>query len=158
VLPLMTAGGAIASIASAGGLGWPRRLEAIEAFIARPDFETALDWLATEGAALVDPIFPNAYSFSKQALIVWTMRRATTAIAAGVRVNSTSPGSTRTQMAAEFPTEGIDFINRPSGRDSTPDEQAWPLLFMNSDHASYVNGVNLSVDGGHAAARTLRLL
>jgi NAD(P)-dependent dehydrogenase (short-subunit alcohol dehydrogenase family) len=158
VLPLMPAGGAVASIASAGGLGWPRRLERIDAFLAEPDFDGALRWLETEGADLVEPVFPNAYSFSKQALIVWTMRRAVNAAAAGIRLNCTSPGSTRTGMASEFPAEGIEFINRPSGRESTPDEQAWPLLFLNSDGASYVNGVNLSVDGGHAAARALGLL
>jgi NAD(P)-dependent dehydrogenase (short-subunit alcohol dehydrogenase family) len=158
VLPLMTAGGAVASIASAGGLGWPRRLERIEAFLAEPGFQDALRWLETQGTDLVAPVFPNAYSFSKQALIVWTMRRAVSAVTAGVRLNCTSPGSTRTGMASEFPAEGIEFINRPSGRESTPEEQAWPLLFLNSDRAGYVNGVNLSVDGGHAAARALGLL
>jgi NAD(P)-dependent dehydrogenase (short-subunit alcohol dehydrogenase family) len=154
----MTEGGAVVSIASAGGLGWARRQEAIQAFLANPDFESALGWLAADGAGLLEPVFPNAYAFSKQALIVWTMQRATTAITGGVRINCTSPGSTRTGMASEFPTEGIEFINRPSGRESTTDEQARPLLFLNSEAASYVNGVNLSVDGGHAAARALRLL
>jgi NAD(P)-dependent dehydrogenase (short-subunit alcohol dehydrogenase family) len=158
VLPLMSAGGAVASIASAGGLGWPRRLERIEAFLAETAWEGAMRWLETAGSDLVTPVFPGAYSFSKQVLIVWTMRRATTAIAAGVRINCTSPGSTRTTMATEFPAQGIEFINRPSGRESAPEEQAWPLLFLNSDRASYINGVNLSVDGGHAAARALGLL
>ena len=39
-----------------------------------------------------------------------------------------------------------------------PLEQAWPLVFLASQAASYVNGVNLIVDGGHSAARTLGLL
>jgi NAD(P)-dependent dehydrogenase (short-subunit alcohol dehydrogenase family) len=158
VLPLMPWGASVASVASAGGLGWQRRLERIDAFLAESSFERALSWLETEGADMFVPVFPNAYSFSKQALIVWTMRRAVSAISGGVRVNCTSPGSTRTGMASEFPAEGIEFINRPSGREASPEEQAWPLLFLNSDRASYVNGVNLSVDGGHAAARTLHLL
>jgi NAD(P)-dependent dehydrogenase (short-subunit alcohol dehydrogenase family) len=86
------------------------------------------------------------------------MQRAATAIASGIRINCSSPGSTRTLMAVDFPAEGVEFMNQPSGRDSTPDEQAWPLLFLNSPAASYVNGVNLVVDGGHSAARTLGLL
>src|SRR5207248_2155910 len=77
---------------------------------------------------------------------------------AGVRVNCTSPGSTATAMAREFPAEGVEFTNRPSGRSSVPSEQAWPLVFLASPAASYVNGVNLVVDGGHSAARTLGLL
>jgi NAD(P)-dependent dehydrogenase (short-subunit alcohol dehydrogenase family) len=61
-------------------------------------------------------------------------------------------------MASQVPADDLEVLNSPSGRDSTPEEQAWPLLFLNSERAGYVNGVNLPVDGGHAAARTLRLL
>jgi NAD(P)-dependent dehydrogenase (short-subunit alcohol dehydrogenase family) len=61
-------------------------------------------------------------------------------------------------MAADFPADGIEYISRPIGRESSPQEQAWPLVFLNSDAASYVNGTNLVVDGGNAAARTLELL
>jgi NAD(P)-dependent dehydrogenase (short-subunit alcohol dehydrogenase family) len=49
-------------------------------------------------------------------------------------------------------------MNQPSGRGSTPDEQGWPVVFLGSDAAGYVNGVNLVVDGGNAAARTFDLL
>jgi len=154
---LMPEGGAVVSIASTGGLGWPRRLEPINELLDRSGFDAGREWVASQ-EELLSPAFPAAYSFSKQALIVWTMRRAVTAIGAGVRVNTTSPGSTSTPMAGDFPAEGVDFTNRPSGRSSAPLEQAWPLVFLASQAASYVNGVNLIVDGGHSAARTLGLL
>lgn len=154
---LMPAGGGVVSIASTGGLGWARRLEAINSLLDTPSFGTGLEWV-TEHPELVEPVFPAAYSFSKQALIVWTMRTAVTAIARGVRVNSTSPGSTETPMAGDFPAEGVSYTNRPSGRPSMPAEQGWPLVFLASAGASYVNGVNLVVDGGHSAARSLGLL
>jgi NAD(P)-dependent dehydrogenase (short-subunit alcohol dehydrogenase family) len=158
VLPLMPFGAAVASIASAVAVSWARRLERIEAFLAEPGFDEALRWLETDGGDLVTPVFPNAYIFSKQAVIAWTMQRSVSAVAAGIRVNCTSPGSTRTRMAGQVPADDLEVLNRPSGRDSTPEEQAWPLLFLNSERAGYVNGVNLPVDGGNAAARTLRLL
>ena len=158
VLPLMPDRGAVASISSAGGLGWPRRLERIQELLAAESFEDGLRCTEKRCDDLLAEAFPHAYTFSKQALIVWTMQRAVTAITTGIRINCSSPGSTRTSMAVDFPAEGVEYMNQPSGRDSTPDEQAWPLLFLNSPAASYVNGVNLVVDGGHSAARTLGLL
>jgi NAD(P)-dependent dehydrogenase (short-subunit alcohol dehydrogenase family) len=158
VLPLVPSGGAVVSIASVGGLGWERRREAIDELLAVDDFGAGLEWVESQRDGLLEQAFPRAYSFSKQALIVWTMRRAVTAIERGVRINCSSPGSTRTAMAADFPEDGIRYISRPIGRDSTPEEQAWPIVFLNSDAASYINGTNLIVDGGNAAARTLGML
>jgi NAD(P)-dependent dehydrogenase (short-subunit alcohol dehydrogenase family) len=158
VLPLIPPGGAVASIASVGGLGWERRRDAIDELLATGDFGAGLEWVDAQSNGLLEQPFPRAYSFSKQALIVWTMRRAVTAIDSGVRVNCSSPGSTATAMATDFPEDGVRYISRPIGRASTPEEQAWPIVFLNSDAASYINGTNLIVDGGNAAARTLGLL
>jgi NAD(P)-dependent dehydrogenase (short-subunit alcohol dehydrogenase family) len=158
VLPLIPPGGAVVSIASVGGLGWERRREAIDELLDTDDFGSGLDWVRARSADLLAQPFPRTYAFSKQALIAWTLRRSVTAIEHGVRVNCSSPGSTRTAMAADFPDDGIEYISRPIGRESSPEEQAWPLVFLNSAAASYVNGTNLVVDGGNAAARTLGLL
>jgi NAD(P)-dependent dehydrogenase (short-subunit alcohol dehydrogenase family) len=157
VVPLMPPGAAVASVASAGGLGWPRRLDRIQGLLDADGFEEGLRWVEAHGDYVPQP-FPEAYAFSKQSLIVWTMRRAVSAIAdRGVRVNCSSPGSVRTPMAPDFPAEGVAEIHKLIGRESAPDEQAWPLLFLNSGVAGYVNGVNLVVDGGYSAARTLGL-
>jgi NAD(P)-dependent dehydrogenase (short-subunit alcohol dehydrogenase family) len=158
ILPSMPAGAAVVSISSAGGLGWARRLEEITELLDTPDFDDGLRWCDDHADALLAPTFPKAYSFSKQALIVWTMRRAVSAIEAGVRINCSSPGSTETAMAGDFPEEGVQYMNRPIGRGSTPEEQGWPVVFLASSAASYINGTNLIVDGGNAAARTLGML
>jgi NAD(P)-dependent dehydrogenase (short-subunit alcohol dehydrogenase family) len=155
VLPLIPPGGAVASIASVGGLGWERRREPIDELLATPDCAAGLAWVDAHVDDVLAPVFPRAYSFSKQALIAWTMRVAADAIERGVRVNCSSPGSTATAMAPEFPADGVDYISRPIGRASTPDEQAEPVVFLCSDAASYVNGANLVVDGGNAAARAM---
>jgi NAD(P)-dependent dehydrogenase (short-subunit alcohol dehydrogenase family) len=158
VLPLMAPGGAVASIASVGGLGWPKRRETLQELLEIAGFDDALRWVEEHATVMFPRAFPDAYAFSKQALIVWTMRRAATSIGAGIRVNCSSPGSTRTPMSPDFPGEAVEAINRPIGRESTPEEQAWPLLFLNSATASYVNGVNLVVDGGNAGARAAGIL
>jgi NAD(P)-dependent dehydrogenase (short-subunit alcohol dehydrogenase family) len=54
-----------------------------------------------------------------------------------------------------FPAEMLDAVTHPVGRRSTPDEQVGPLLFLNSAGASYVNGVDLQVDGGFWAAQSV---
>ena len=158
LLPRIPSGGAVASIASVGGLGWERRREAIDELLEAGDFRAGLEWVEAHADDLLEQVFPRTYSFSKQALTAWTMRRAVTAIRHGVRMNCSSPGSTRTAMSVDFPQDGVEYISRPIGRESTPEEQAWPIVFLNSPAASYINGANLVVDGGNAAARTLGLL
>ncbi|HEX8289103.1 MAG TPA: SDR family oxidoreductase [Pyrinomonadaceae bacterium] len=71
-----------------------------------------------------------------------------------IRVNVVSPGY--------IPTPGYDHlgitnemleaavVNVPLGRVGTPDEIAKAVIFLASDDSSYVNGVELFVDGGAA--------
>lgn len=151
-------GGAVVSISSAGGLSWSKRGTELMSLLATQTMDDGLAWCEGPGADLVGPAFPDSYATSKQALIMWTMQRAATAIADGVRINAISPGSTATAMTPDFPAAGVDFMNYPSGRSSEPVEQAWPMLFLNSPLASYVNGVNVPVDGGNYSARTMEKL
>lgn len=155
ILPRIPAGGAVVSISSAGGLGWARKLEQIGGLLDTVDFDAALRWCEAHEDGMLTPAFPRAYAFSKQALIAWTMRRSASAIIGGVRINCSSPGSTQTAMATDFPEDGVQYMNRPIGRESSPSEQAWPIVFLGSAAASYVNGANLVVDGGNAAARAV---
>lgn len=76
-----------------------------------------------------------------------------------IRVNALSPGFTRTpilgnglkmseQQIDEFAEQTRDLV--PAGRMATPEEIAASALFLASPDSSYVNGVELYVDGGHA--------
>ncbi len=155
VVPRMRPGGAIASVASIGGAAWPAHVTELLDFLSLATPAEALAWYRVNSG-----LFPNAYSFSKEAICVWTRQQATVLIERGIRINCTSPGATRTPMLDEIenklPTfSGIDNITRPIGRCSTPEEQAWPLLLLNSELFSYVNGAELAVDGGGAALATV---
>jgi NAD(P)-dependent dehydrogenase (short-subunit alcohol dehydrogenase family) len=94
----------------------------------------------------------EGYSFSKEAINVWTMSSAVGLIKRGIRINCTMPGPTQTPMMAHFESaskpEILEAATQPIGRRSTPEEQAAPLIFLNSIVASYMNGLALPVDGG----------
>ena len=69
-----------------------------------------------------------------------------------VRFNTVSPGYTKTDMAASWSPETFDKINLGTlaGRIGQPEEIAAAVMFLASEEASYVNGVDLMVDGGFA--------
>jgi NAD(P)-dependent dehydrogenase (short-subunit alcohol dehydrogenase family) len=74
----------------------------------------------------------------------------------GIRVNAISPGPTRTPGLLEgFPGAEDEVLalmaaDVPLGRTAEPEEIAAAALFLASDDASFVNGVEFYVDGGQA--------
>jgi NAD(P)-dependent dehydrogenase (short-subunit alcohol dehydrogenase family) len=154
LVPLMPPGAAIATVGSNGGAGWRSRLPELLEFVRTPSFDAAVAWCEKSEAPRT-----NAYNFSKEAIVAWTLDQATTFIKHGIRINCTSPGAVQTPMLEAIeqsvPVGSIDAVAKPSGRRSTPEEQACCLLMLNSPLASYVNGVDLPVDGGFIAARTI---
>jgi NAD(P)-dependent dehydrogenase (short-subunit alcohol dehydrogenase family) len=146
-LPRMRRGGAIASISSTAGFGFAQRLPTVLEFVATPDFAAATAW-----AEAHPDIVGGGYQFSKEASTVWTMKMGARTIEQGVRINCICPGPTETPMMNHFEEEAsapmIDVFTQPIRRRSSPAEQAYPLIFLNSDAASYINGHVLNVDGG----------
>ncbi|MEK3934665.1 glucose 1-dehydrogenase [Sporosarcina sp. FSL W7-1349] len=74
----------------------------------------------------------------------------------GIRVNSICPGMTLTASveawSKEVPEQAKYVENDiPLGRMARPEEQAQAAVFLCSDKASYITGVNLAVDGGQTA-------
>jgi len=75
-----------------------------------------------------------------------------------IRVNTISPGLTETAGLDELfgggdQAQGTkDFLSAsiPLGRIGQPEEIAKSVLFLASDEASFVNGIELFVDGGQA--------
>ena len=74
-----------------------------------------------------------------------------------IRVNAVSPGPTDTAGwdelfgGREQAEEMKKVLSRqiPAGRVGRPEEVAEAVLFLASDEASFINGVELFVDGGH---------
>ena len=150
VIGLMSEGGAIASISSTAGLGWSRRVPTHMEMLAISDPAASVAWLEAR-----PDLVREGYSFSKEAIIVWTMKESFNLIKKGIRINCTLPGPTQTPMMKAFESATdisiIDAAMQPINRRSTPMEQAGPMVFLNSDAATYVNGVVLPADGGFMA-------
>jgi NAD(P)-dependent dehydrogenase (short-subunit alcohol dehydrogenase family) len=74
----------------------------------------------------------------------------------GIRVNALSPGATKTPGLLDFipgnPDEVLAGLAAavPLGRLADPDEIASAALFLASDEASYVTGIEFFIDGGQA--------
>ena len=97
------------------------------------------------------------YDATKAALLAFTRTLAFEEAAHGVRANAVCPGSTLTtfqlrrgeaagKTAGELMGERKD--NSLIGRWGTPEEIAWPILWLASGEASFVTGATLMVDGG----------
>lgn len=151
LLPRIVEGGAIACIASTAGFAWQRSIADLTPLLAIESYEDAVAWCEER---LKGP--GDAYSLSKATIIIWAQLHAAKLIKRGVRMNCTLPGPTSTpfmeQQSTITPDAAIDAFTQPIDRRSLPVEQAWPLVFLNSDAASYVNGVALPVDGGFVGA------
>jgi NAD(P)-dependent dehydrogenase (short-subunit alcohol dehydrogenase family) len=97
------------------------------------------------------------YASSKAGLRAVTRIFAVELVAQGIRVNMVSPGPTETPIIYRNP--GMDekaadalrqmmIANTPMKRMGTPEEIARAVLFLSSDEASFITGVDLFVDGG----------
>jgi NAD(P)-dependent dehydrogenase (short-subunit alcohol dehydrogenase family) len=142
----MSSGGAIASISSTAGAGWMQNIARWMPLVMTPDFASGKAW-CEENSKLIT----GGYGPSKEAMIIWTMWKAYDLAPQGIRLNVISPGPTDTPMMPAFEETAPKVLKNypiPLNRRSTPEEQAYPLIFLNSDAASFVTGENLITDGG----------
>ncbi|HEX7856136.1 MAG TPA: SDR family oxidoreductase [Sphingobium sp.] len=99
-----------------------------------------------------------AYGATKGAVVNMTRTLALEVAHLGIRVNSVCPAGMLTHYAGLDPDgpnadkirEGMKR-NNPLGHDGNPDDTANAALFLASDLASNITGVNLPVDGGLSA-------
>jgi NAD(P)-dependent dehydrogenase (short-subunit alcohol dehydrogenase family) len=94
------------------------------------------------------------YNSAKAAVMHLSTSLAVEWVEFGIRVNSLSPGYTATPMNTR--PEMVDRMRMfaesvPMQRVAEPAEMAGPVVFLLSDAASYVTGIDLLVDGGHCA-------
>lgn len=97
-----------------------------------------------------------AYAASKGAVITFTKGLALELAPAKIRVNAISPVAADTPMLPGFMSSDADFESArqafiatvPLGRLTQADDVAHAALYLASDEAAHITGINLEVDGG----------
>ena len=93
----------------------------------------------------------HSYGPAKAALRSFTMSLAAELGGFGIRVNSASPATTDPGDMEASKKEGI-LAQTPLGRFATADEIADAVIYLCSDAARYVTGVDLQIAGGRDMA------
>lgn len=157
-LVAMSSGAAICSVGSTAAVNWPYHMDEFVQLLSlggEPGDTAELDWLE---ARLPDLGYP--YDVAKEAVNVYTVWRAVSLNDQGIRMNCVNPGGTLTPASREFTkavksksggAEMIEHWPKLMGRMARPGEQAWPMVFLNSPLASFVNGASIYADAGLTA-------
>lgn len=152
VLDRMSAGSVIVNVASVAA----QRNTTVDGQLARlmsvRDADEVAAWLAD------NPIGGSAaYDTSKRVLVDWTVMLSAALQPRGIRVVSVSPGPIDTPILADFEASmGSDSIARSAavvGRHGSAAEPAAAVRFLLSASASWINGIDVPVEGGLLAAR-----
>jgi NAD(P)-dependent dehydrogenase (short-subunit alcohol dehydrogenase family) len=93
----------------------------------------------------------SVYSASKAALRAFARGWLSELKGRNIRVNVLSPGPTDTSVALDEQTRRMFESHIPRGKLGRPEEIAAAAVFLASDESSFVNGVDLAVDGGLSA-------
>lgn len=91
-----------------------------------------------------------AYSASKAGMIGLTKAVARMVARYGITVNAVAPGTTNTDMAAQFSMEEMNQLvdGIPMGRLVEPEEIAEAVFFLASAKAGMITGAVLDINGG----------
>jgi NAD(P)-dependent dehydrogenase (short-subunit alcohol dehydrogenase family) len=145
---LLPRGSAIGMISSAAGFGWRQNLTKLDEYLAITDFDAASAWAVDNNHA--------DYMWSKLSICAYVARQAMPLLKRGVRINAILPGPTDTPLAQANKEMwlgfGADYRDEVGVQASTPDEQAYPLVFLCSSAASGVTGITMVTDAGYFAA------
>lgn len=153
LLPSVRDGAGIALISSDAAMGWQRNLAQSMEMLSLSDPDEAYAWCEADQTSRVR----DGYTSSKEMLVVWVQNKA---VELGntrrIRLNAIGPCPTKTAFvdaSKEIMTD--EFIAAwpfPSlGRMATAEEQAWPLILINSPLCGAVTGAFLYTDQGFAS-------
>ena len=140
-------GSAIGFISSAAGAAWARddNMATLGEYLAIDDMDEASQWAKENGKA--------DYFQSKLAVCLYVASNAFPMLQQGIRINAIMPGPTDTPLAQAnkelWLGFGADYREATGVPPSSPQDQAYPLVFLCSDAAKSITGVTVISDQGY---------
>jgi NAD(P)-dependent dehydrogenase (short-subunit alcohol dehydrogenase family) len=140
-------GSAIGFISSAAGAGWARddNMAWISEYLASDDMDVASKWAIDNGKA--------DYFSSKLTVGFFVAHSAFEFLKHGIRINAIMPGPTDTPLAQANADTWLNFAAdyraECNVEASSPEDQAFPLVFLCSDAARSITGITVTSDQGY---------
>ena len=155
----MKSGDAIVYCTSTAGLEWKKfKKEQNKVVHARTweEVENVTRKIASSAPATF------AYMYSKRCLSQFACEQAVEFAKLGIRINNVLPASTDTGMKQEFQDmigseEALIAQTGLAGRLAKSEEMAYPMVFLNSDMASFISGLDMVVDYTDTCLKVLGL-
>ncbi|MDR1160695.1 MAG: SDR family NAD(P)-dependent oxidoreductase [Syntrophomonadaceae bacterium] len=175
VIPFMLRDSAI-TITTGGGsnLVWRKYAAEIRPLIETATFAEAKKWCEAHveefgkygwGETKSDPekrhymndvyVGSATYPFTKLAMHLYMVLKAVELKKLGIRINTECPGSTNTEMLADWSADiaratGKEMLKDSGEKLAQPEEHAWLQAFLNSSAAALINSVAIPADRGSA--------
>ena len=149
VLPHINDGGVIINLASKAGQFWQQNLEQVKSLLSLHNWDEIDGWCEAQGIEHV-----RAYNLSKEAMIVWTKLLAARLIERRIRVVSISPAAVSTGILDDFMKAFGDKVAvnlKKVGRPGNAEEIASTILAVANPANSWLNGIDIQLDGGMGA-------
>ena len=147
MVPKLKDDASIVNLASLAGFHWDQRIPQIKDSYDL-DFDGVANFVQRYG---IDLEQGRSYFFTKEALVVWTMKMRWAWRDRGIRMNSVSPGPVDTPILKDFietlgerAAEDMAVMDRPG----LPTDIAPIVAFMLSDMSAWMRGLNIPADGG----------
>ena len=156
----MNENGSILFVTSTAGVAWREQLDECNQILGINEWDKVnekLDEIIPEGTP-----GQMAYMYSKRLANAYSAKLAVELGTKKIRVNAILPGSTDTGMKDEFAkmAGGIENMIKfagLAGRLAESDEMGKPIVFLNSDMASFISGEELIIDYCDNAMKKLKL-
>lgn len=147
LIPKLSRGSAIANVSSIAAAKWHESVEQIKASYDL-DFDGVEDFVRKQK---INENPGRSYFFTKEALVVWTIKQRRAWENKQIRMNCVSPGAVTTPLLDGFMEVFGDRVKDDISiveREGTPEDIAPVIAFLLSRDSSWLRGTNIQADGG----------